>query len=136
MVGAALGSVAGSASILLYVVAGGLGAPIYASHSAGWSVLTSPSGGYLVGFVAAAALTGALAQLQWDRRFSSSLAALVCGNVVIYLFGVVWLSYDLGLNLNTSLEKGLYPFVVGDVLKLYLAAAALPTAWRIVGGDQ
>jgi biotin transport system substrate-specific component len=133
LVGAGLGSLAGSASALLYVAAGALGAPIYAGHAHGWHVVTSATGGYLVGFVVAAAVTGQLAERRWDRRFSSSLGALLTGNVVIYAFGVAWLKHDLGVSLAKAFEYGLYPFVPGDILKLYLAAAALPAAWKLAG---
>ena len=133
LVGAGLGSVAGTASALLYVALGAVGLPIYADHEHGWHVVTSASGGYLVGFIVAAAVTGGLAERRWDRRFSSSLGALLTGNVVIYLFGVGWLAHDLHLSVAKALEDGLYPFVPGDVLKMYLAAAMLPAAWKLAG---
>lgn len=133
LVGASLGGLAGGASALLYVVAGLCGAPVYADHSHGWHTLSSASGGYLVGFVAAAVLTGWLAERRWDRHFGSSLGALVTGNVVIYAFGVVWLAHVLHVGTTTALEYGLYPFIPGDLIKLYLAAAALPLAWHWLG---
>jgi biotin transport system substrate-specific component len=129
LVGAALGSIAGTASVSLYVVAGALGAPIFAGHAHGWKVLHSASGGYLLGFIAAAALTGALAERRWDRRLSSSIGAMLTGNVVIYLCGVSWLAGNLHVSAARALELGLYPFVPGDLIKLYLAAVVLPAAW-------
>lgn len=132
LVGASLGMLRGTASLALYVLAGMAGAPFYAHHAHGLSVVTGASGGYLVGFVLAAAVTGWLAQRHWDRRFSSAVGAMLTGNVVIYLVGVPWLAVDLGTNLEKSLELGLYPFVPGDILKLYVAAALLPSAWRAV----
>lgn len=132
LVGAGLGAVRGTASLLLYLWLGVAGAPIYAAHSHGWSVVTSASGGYIVGFVLAAGLTGLLAERRWDRRLSSSIGAMLTGNVVIYLVGLPWLAVVLGTNLRQTLEDGLYPFVAGDVFKLYLAAALLPATWRIV----
>lgn len=136
IVGAGLGTAAGTASAALYVVAGALGAPVYADHAHGWHVLSSASGGYLVGFIAAAAVTGALAERRWDRHFSTSLSALLTGNVVIYLFGVPWLAHSLHVSVAKALELGLYPFVPGDLIKLYLAGALLPVAWRLLGRDQ
>jgi biotin transport system substrate-specific component len=133
LVGAALGPLAGTASIGLYVVAGIAGAPVYADHSHGWSVITSATGGYLIGFVLAGALTGALAARCWDRRFSSATSAMLSGNVLIYLVGLPWLAWQLGTGLEKTLELGLYPFVVGDLLKLYLAGALLPAAWKLAG---
>jgi biotin transporter BioY len=86
-------------------------------------VITSASGGYIVGFVLAAALTGFLAERRWDRRLSSSIGLMLTGNVVIYLVGLPWLAVVLNTNLEKTLEYGLYPFIPGDTFKLYLAAA-------------
>ena len=132
VVGASLGMVRGTASLLLYMWLGVAGAPIYAHHDSGWSVITSASGGYIVGFVVAAAVTGWLAERNWDRHLSSAIAAMLTGNVIIYLVGLPWLAVVLNTNLEKTLEYGLYPFVPGDVFKLYLAAVTLPTAWRLV----
>ena len=133
LVGASLGCVLGTASAMLYLWLGVAGAPIYAHHDSGWSVITSASGGYIVGFVLAAALTGFLAERRWDRRLSSSIGLMLTGNVVIYLVGLPWLAVVLNTNLEKTLEYGLYPFIPGDTFKLYLAAAALPGAWKLVG---
>jgi biotin transport system substrate-specific component len=103
------------------------------NHSHGWHILSSASGGYLIGFIVAAATTGHLSYRKWDRRFSSNLGALLTGNIVIYACGVLWLAHDLHLNTQTALTDGLYPFVPGDLIKLYLAAAILPTSWRLLG---
>jgi biotin transport system substrate-specific component len=121
------------ASVLVYLVAGAVGAPVFADHAHGVHILSSPSGGYLVGFVVAACLAGVLAERRWDRVFPSSLGAMLCANVVIYLFGVPWLAHSLHVSIARALELGLYPFVPGDLIKLYLAALALPAAWRLAG---
>jgi biotin transport system substrate-specific component len=133
LVGASLGALDGTASLALYLLVGLAGAPVYADGSHGWAVVSGATGGYLIGFVVAATLTGTLAERGWDRRFSSSVAAMLSGNVVIYLVGLSWLAVDLGTSLEKTLELGLYPFIVGDLLKLYLAAALLPTAWKLLG---
>ncbi len=130
LVGASLGAVRGAASLTLYFLVGVLGAPVYAHRDHGWDVITSASGGYIVGFVLAAAVTGLLAEHRWDRRFSSAVGAMLTGNVVIYLVGLPWLAVVLNTNLEQTLEDGLYPFVPGDLFKLYCAAALLPAAWR------
>jgi biotin transport system substrate-specific component len=132
LVGASLGALLGLASLGLYLFVGALGAPIYADGHHGWDVLTGPTGGYIAGFVLAALLTGWLAQRRWDRRFSSAVAAMLTGNVAVYAIGLPWLAADQGLGFEDTLEAGLYPFVVGDLLKLYLAGALLPGAWRLV----
>jgi biotin transport system substrate-specific component len=133
LVGASLGTVRGGTSALLYVLLGIAGAPVYAHGAQGWAVITGASGGYLVSYPFAAALTGWLAERHWDRRFSSAVGAMLTGNVLIYLFGLPWLAVVLGTGLERTLELGLYPFVPGDTFKLYLAAALLPAAWRTVG---
>lgn len=132
LVGASLGAVRGIASLALYLALGIAGAPIYAHHAHGSDVLVGASGGYIVGFVVASAVTGYLAERRWDRTFSSAVAAMLTGNVIIYLVGLPWLAAVLNTNLEKTLELGLYPFVPGDVFKLYLAAALLPGAWRVV----
>lgn len=132
LVGASLGVIRGTASLALYVGAGIVGAPVYADGAHGWGAVTGATGGYLLGFVLAAALIGVLAERRWDRHFPSAVAAMLTGNVVIYLVGLPWLAISLGTSLERTLELGLYPFVAGDVLKLYLAGALLPAAWKVV----
>jgi biotin transport system substrate-specific component len=132
LVGASLGMARGAASALLYVLMG-LVFPVYAGGGEGWDVITGASGGYLVSYPFVSALTGRLAERRWDRTFSSAVGAMLTGNVLIYLFGLPWLAVVLNTNLEGTLEKGLYPFVPGDIFKLYLAALALPGAWKLLG---
>ena len=132
LVGTSLGALLGLASLGLYLFVGALGAPVYAHHASGWDIIKGPTGGYIIGFVLAAALAGFLAQRRWDRHFNSAVAAMLSGNVVIYLVGLPWLAAKLDTGLEDTLEAGLYPFVVGDLLKLYLAGALLPVAWAAV----
>ena len=132
LVGASYGAPLGAATLLAYWLVGLAGAPIYAEGKSGWDTFVGPTGGYIVGFVLAAALTGYLAQRRWDRRFSSSLAAMLVGNVAIYVPGLLWLAHYLDAGLNDTLVAGLYPFVLGDVIKLFLAGALLPAAWLAV----
>lgn len=132
LVGASLGAVRGFASLLLYWLVGIAGAPVYADQTSGWETFVGPTGGYIVGFMLAAAATGYLAERRWDRRFPSSVAAMLTGNVLIYVPGLLWLGHYLDTNVEDTLEAGLYPFVVGDLLKLYLAGALLPLAWKAV----
>jgi biotin transport system substrate-specific component len=141
LVGGALGFRRGVLALMLYVVAG-FALPVYADHASGVSRLVSSSGGhvvfgatggYLVGFVVAAALVGRLAELGWDRRLPGALAALFIGNVVVYAVGIPWLAMAAGMDLGTAVEKGLAPFVLTDALKLLLAAGLFPVAWWVVG---
>lgn len=132
LVGASLGPLLGFTSLMLYWLVGIAGAPVYADQMSGWETFVGPTGGYIVGFMLAALVTGYLAQRRWDRRFASSVAAMLTGNVVIYVPGLLWLAHYLNTGPEETLEAGLYPFVVGDLLKLYLAGALLPLAWKAV----
>lgn len=132
LVGAAYGPVLGASSLLLYFFVGLIGAPVYSGGDGGWEIVKGATGGYLVGFIVAALLTGWLAQRRWDRRFNSAVAAMLTGSVVIYAFGLPWLAHVIGTDAEGTLEAGLYPFVVGDLIKLYLAGALLPSAWKLV----
>jgi biotin transport system substrate-specific component len=133
LVGSSLGLVRGGAAGFLYVLVGMLGAPVYSDGDGGWDVVVGASGGYIVAFPLAAALTGWLAERRWDRQFRSAVSAMLTGNVLIYAIGLPWLALELNTGLERTLELGFYPFVIGDVIKLYLAAALLPTAWRLIG---
>jgi biotin transport system substrate-specific component len=132
LVGGGLGALRGAASLATYLLAGIAGLHVFAQGDHGMDVLTGPTGGYLVGMLLAAALVGALAQARWDRHFSSSVSAMLTGSVAIYACGLGWLAHDLHLGLSKTLELGLYPFVVGDLAKLYVAGALLPGAWQLV----
>ncbi len=132
LLGASYGAWRGAATTLLYLLMGVVGLPVFADQSHGLDVVLGATGGYLLGFVLASAFVGWLAQRQWDRRFSSATAAILAGTVIIYACGLPWLMVDQGLSWDTTLEYGLYPFVPGDLLKLYLVAALLPGAWRLV----
>jgi biotin transport system substrate-specific component len=133
LAGAVLGSQAGAASQLLYVGMGAVGLPVYAGGAGGWSYVTGPTFGYLVGFVAAAWLVGYLAERRHDRNVLTSVSAFVTGNAVIYALGVGWLMVSLSWSLDEALLKGMVPFIVGDLLKILLASALLPTAWKLLG---
>ena len=133
LVGGALGFRRGLAGVALYVAIGLIGLPFFAEGKGGISVILGSSGGYIVGFLLAAALVGRLAELGWDRRIAGAIGAMVVGNIVIYLVGVPWLMSVAHLDLGTGIAKGVTPFLIGDALKLVLAAAAFPVAWWVVG---
>jgi biotin transport system substrate-specific component len=133
LVGGALGFRRGLISIALYVLIGLIGLPFFAEGKGGLAVILGATGGYLVGFLLAGSLVGRLAELGWDRRLIGALGAMAIGNVVIYLVGVPWLMAVAHMDLATGIAKGLTPFLIGDAIKLILAAAAFPAAWWIVG---
>jgi biotin transport system substrate-specific component len=131
LTGALLGSGRGFLALALYLLEGALGLPVFAQWHAGLhALLATPSAGYLWACPFAAAVVGALAERGWDRRFGTTALAMLAGNAVFYLFGLPWLARFVGA--ANALPMGLYPFLPGDTLKLVLAAALLPAAWRRV----
>jgi biotin transport system substrate-specific component len=146
LVGTSLGWLRGGLALTLYLAEIAVGLPFAAEGEAGLDrlLLATPSGGYLWGFVLAAVLTGALANSGWDRRVRSSISVMLLGSVVIYLVGLPWLhvspTFEALLGhpptLAETLEAGLYPFLIGDLLKLLLAAGLLPAAWRLGAGRE
>jgi biotin transport system substrate-specific component len=138
LVGGALGAVLGTASVLLYIAEGALGLPFFAEAESGIDHLgfASATAGYLWAFLIAAFVVGWLAQRGWDRGIGSSIGAMLVGEVIIFTIGVTWLAAAVDVPATKALELGLYPFIVGDAIKLFLAAGALPLAWRAVGKDD
>ncbi len=133
VVGGALGLRRGGIAALLYVLLGVVGLPFFAEGRGGLTVIWGATGGYLVGFVVAAALVGRLAELGWDRRIGGAVGATALGTVVIYAIGVPWLAVVVGLSAGDAITTGLLPFLVGDTLKLLAAAVVFPAAWWVVG---
>jgi len=128
--GAVLGSKRGTLALLLYVAEGAIGLPVFAGGLSGIGVLIGPTGGYLVGFIVAAGVVGLLAERGWDRRLIGAALAMVVGNLVIYAFGVAWLTVVLG-DLRTALVQGMLIFIIGDLIKVVIAALALPGGWAL-----
>lgn len=128
LTGALLGRRKGSLSLLLYLLEGGIGLPVFAGGRAGLIVLVGPSGGYLAGFVAAAYVAGLLAERGWDRRIISTLILMVIGNLIIYAFALPWLALYVGF--SKVLYQGFYPFLAGDLVKITSATFLLPSAWK------
>ena len=136
LVGAVLGASRGALSMITYFSLGAAGLPVFTGAAAG--ITFGTTFGYLVGFIAAAAVVGWFSQLNWHKKISGVIASFTIGNAVIYLFGLPWLALALS-NLNLASEisavfmAGLVPFLVGDAIKIALAAAALPLAWKYLG---
>jgi biotin transport system substrate-specific component len=149
LVGTTLGPVRGALSMGLYLLIGILGLPVFADGASG-SLFALTSGGFIIGFIVAAALVGWLAQREWDRRFVGTLVSFLAGSAVMYLFGLPWLYSSLA-NLGpavwqdylgydsvlaATIGAGVLPFLLGDLLKALLAGALLPIAWRGVNRLQ
>ena len=131
LTGVVLGSMRGAVSAASYLAAGSMGLPVFANGAAGIAYLAGPTGGYLFGFIAAAWLTGFLAENGWDRKIWSSVLAMTAGTAVIFALGMSWLGIFVGY--NNVIAMGLVPFIPGAVIKLAIASAILPTAWKFLG---
>jgi biotin transport system substrate-specific component len=132
--GLALGANLGLASQAVYLAAGIAGLPVFAASATlppGALRLIGPTGGYLVAYPIAALLVGLLAERGFDRRYLTSVVAMLAGLMVIYAFGVLWLSVSVGF--AGALAAGVYPFFTADILKLFAAAGVLPGLWTLLG---
>lgn len=131
LVGATLGSKRGAISMSLYLLEGMAGLPVFAGGTGGPGVLVGPTGGYLVGFVASAFITGLLAERGLDRNWKTSLPAFIAGQAVIFAIGLPWLAQYVGA--SQVWVAGFWPFLPGALIKSILAGMILPTAWKWVG---
>lgn len=135
VLGATYGPRLGLATIIGYMLIGMLGFDIFAGSTAemnGWTYMTGSTGGYLVGFVLATLTLGYAATRGWDRSVLKMVPVLLVANALIYGLGMAWLGYLYGFDLGTAFTKGMLPFLIGDGLKLALAALLLPAAWALV----
>ena len=133
LTGAALGWRRGAASMALYVMAGALGAPIFSKGASGLAEVFGVTGGYLAGFILAAAVVGILAGRGWDRTIPRAAMLMVLGNLIIYSVGVPVLAAVTGQGIGWAIANGALPFIPWDALKVALAAGLLPAAWLLVG---
>ena len=131
MLGALLGSRRGCLTVLAYIIEGAAGLPVFAV-GVGSAALLGPTGGYLFGFIPAAYITGRLAEKGWDRRIGTTVLAMVLGDLAILTFGLLWLCCLTGFS-TMALTLGFYPFIVGDLAKIILAAILLPFGWKMLG---
>jgi biotin transport system substrate-specific component len=138
LVGGMLGALRGALSLAVYFAIGALGAPVFTDQSGGWNVITGATGGYIIGFILAAALVGWLCERGADRRVVPMMGALLLGNVMIYAVGLPWLANwtppgaEAAFGWSQAYEFGLQPFVLGDLLKLAVVAALLPAGWALL----
>ena len=140
--GLALGSRLGCASQVLYLMAGLAGLPVFAASATlppGPLRLLGPTGGYLMAYPIAAFLTGYLAERGFDRRYFTSVLAMIAGLLVVYAFGTTWLAFfartvsgSSAVGLNVALATGVYPFVIPDLIKLAAAAGIVPGMWSLI----
>jgi biotin transport system substrate-specific component len=131
--GGALGFRRGAAALLLYLLIGALGVGVFAQGASGLAILTGATGGYLVGFVVAAAVVGRLAELGWDRRIGGALVMMAIGTAIVYAIGVPWLKAVTGMPWSTALAEGMTKFLIWDAAKLAIAAGIFPLGWWLIG---
>jgi len=137
--GAALGSRLGAAAQVTYLLAGIAGLPVFAPSVTlppGAARLLGPTGGYLMAYPIAAFVTGWLAERGWDRRYWTSVVAMLAGLTLIFAGGVSWLSIAFTHSLTTAAAQGLVPFIPIDLVKVGIAALILPQTWRVVGRNR
>ena len=137
LTGATLGAQLASASTMLYLAAALAGLPVFApteagTHITGTEVLRMPTLGYVVGFIVAAFIVGKLAERGLTRSVSGTVLAMIVGNLAIYTLGLLWLQRTLSATWADAFAWGLTPFLLGDAVKVLLAAGLLPAAWRLV----
>ena len=127
LAGLFLGKNLGAASFAAYLAQGAAGLPFFAGGKYGLATLFGPTGGYLFGFLAAAYIVGMLSELRYQRSLFQASSTIIVGNVIIYIFGLVWLARFVGE--SQVLQVGLYPFLIGDLLKILLGIV-------LVGGSS
>src|ERR1044071_5967640 len=132
LTGALLGSRLGAAAVLAYLIEGAVGLPFFAGGAAGLIRFFGPTGGYLFAFPAAAFVTGAFAEHGWDKRYPTAVAAMAIGSAIIFLAGWAWYSVLTNTPPVAAFKLAVLPFLHGDVIKIALAAAVLPTGWALL----
>ena len=131
---AALGSRRGMASQMLYLALGVMGLPLFAASPGlpqGIARLLGPTGGYLMSYPLAAFVAGSLAERGFDRRYATFVLAMAAGLSVVFAGGVAWLTVvQPAHSVRAALAAGFYPFVLADLVKLFVAASVMPAFWR------
>jgi len=130
LIGALLGSKRGAATVMLYIAEGLLGLPFFAGGGAGLAYLFGATGGYLLGFVVSAYLVGKLCEGGMERHWRTALVPFLSGTLMIYFIGAIWLAVFVGW--QNAFMLGVLPFILGDAIKVILAALVLPGLWRLI----
>jgi biotin transport system substrate-specific component len=132
LTGALLGSRLGAAAVIAYLIEGALGLPFFAGGGAGLVRFLGPTAGYLVAFPAAAFIVGAFAEHGWDKRYETAVAAMAVGSLIIFLGGWAWYAMLTNTPPVAAFKIAVLPFLLGDVVKIALGAAVLPTGWALL----
>jgi len=132
LTGALLGSRLGAAAVIAYLIEGALGLPFFAAGGSGIARFMGPTGGYLIAFPAAAYITGAFAEFGWDKRYHTAAIAMAIGSLVILGAGWAWYSVITTTPPDVTFPLAVLRFIPGDIIKIALAAAVLPTGWALL----
>jgi biotin transport system substrate-specific component len=132
LTGALLGSRLGAAAVIAYLVEGAIGLPFFSGAGGGIMRFFGPTGGYLIAFPAAAYVVGAFAEHGWDKNYWSAVTAMGIGSLIILLVGGVWFSVITTTPPDIAFQTAVWPFLPGDLIKIGLAAAVLPTGWALL----
>lgn len=132
LTGALLGSRLGAAAVIAYLIEGAIGLPFFAGGAAGLTRFFGQTGGYLIAFPAAAFVTGAFSELGWDKRYPTAVAAMAIGSMVVLLGGWAWFALLTSTPPVAAFQLAVLPYLPGDVIKIALAAAVLPTGWALL----
>jgi len=132
LTGALLGSRLGAAAVIAYLIEGAVGLPFFAGGGSGIVRFMGPTGGYLIAFPAAAFVTGAFAEFGWDKRYHTAVVAMAVGSVLILATGWAWYTIITNTPADVSFKLAVLRFIPGDIIKIALAAAVLPTGWALL----
>ena len=132
ILGTAYGSTLGTTTFAMYLLAGIAGAPVFADGGHGLDRIVGATGGYLIGMLVATFVLGQLARFRLDQKFLTALPSMLIGTVITFSFGLVWLHQFTGQTWSWTIEKGLAPFIVGELLKIAIAGTSLPAIWRVI----
>jgi biotin transport system substrate-specific component len=132
ILGTAYGSTLGTTTFAMYLLAGIAGAPVFADGGHGLDRIVGATGGYLIGMLVATFVLGQLARFRLDQKFLTALPSMLIGTVITFSFGLVWLYQFTGQTWSWTIEKGLAPFIVGELLKIAIAGTSLPAIWRVI----
>jgi biotin transport system substrate-specific component len=133
VLGILLGSRRGVLTMLAYLAEGAFGLPVFAG-GIGLAAILGPTGGYLLGFIVSAYVIGLLAEMGWDRKIVTTIAAMIIADAILLTFGFAWLA--ILTNVKTAFITGIVSFIPGDILKVMLAAMVLPGLWKLIGGQK
>ncbi len=132
ILGTAYGSTLGTTTFAMYLLAGIAGAPVFAKGEDGLDQIVGATGGYLIGMLVATFVLGQLARFRLDQKFLTALPSMLIGTVITFSFGLVWLYQFTDQTWSWTIEKGLAPFIVGELLKIAIAGTSLPAIWRVI----